>query len=50
MRRINYKVILRFPFVGLDGSNYGAIGTIVVGNGFELGTTANLQIVSKDFD
>nr|DAT46565.1 MAG TPA: hypothetical protein [Caudoviricetes sp.] len=70
MRRINCKVILRFPFVGLDGSaatksvfltlpdgfkyrngsNYGAIGTIVVGNGFELGTTANLQIVSKDFD
>ena len=70
MRRINCKVILRFPFVGLDGSaatksvfltlpdgfkyrngsNYGAIGTIVVGNGFELGTTANLQIVSKDFN
>ena len=70
MRRIDCKVILRFPFVGLDGSvatksvfltlpdgfkyrngsNYGAIGTIVVGNGFELGTTASLQIVSKDFD
>ena len=70
IRRINCKVILRFPFVGLDGSaatksvfltlpdgfkyrngsNYGAIGTIVVGNGFELGTNANLQIVSKDFD
>ena len=70
MRRINCKVILRFPFVGLDGSaatksafltlpdgfkyrngsNYGAIGTIVVGNGFELGETTNLQIVSKDFD
>ena len=70
MRRINCKVILRFPFVGLDGSaatksvfltlpdgfkyrngsNYGAIGTIVVGNGFELGTNANLQIVSKDFN
>ena len=70
IRRINCKVILRFPFVGLDGSaatrpvfitlpdgfkyrngsNYGAIGTIVVGNGFELGTNANLQIVSKDFN
>ena len=70
MRRIGCKVILRFPFVGLDGSaatksvfltlpdgfkyrngsNYGAIGTIVVGNGFELGETANLQIVFKDFD
>lgn len=70
VRRINCKVILRFPFVGLDGSaatkpvfmtlpdgfkyrngsNYGAIGTITVGNGFELGTNANLQIVSKDFD
>ena len=70
IRRINCKVILRLPFVGLDGSaatgqvfmslpdgfkyrngsNYGAIGTIVVGNGFELGTNANLQIVSKDFD
>ena len=70
IRRINCKVILRFPFVGLDGSaatkpvfitlpdgfkyrngsNYGGIGTIVVGNGFELGTNANLQIVSKDFN
>ena len=70
MRRINCKVILRFPFVGLDGSaatrpvfitlpdgfkyrngsNYGAIGTIIVGNGFELGTNANLQIVSKNFN